>query len=149
MPTWDPYGELERLRREMDRVFESASPGGPRTVSFLPGAGARQYPRVTVSEVGDGYLIEAAAPGVDPATLDVSLKDNVLTLAGEKRPPQGVKAEAFHRTERAGGRFVRNIELPEEVDPDRVKASYTDGVIQVSLPRSEKAKPRRIEIAVS
>ena len=149
MAPWHSFSELERLRREMDRIFESVSPAVARTAGFLPGSGARQYPRVNIAESADGYLVEAIAPGVDPAALEVSLKDNVLTLAGEKRVPEGVKPEAFHRTERAGGRFVRSIELPDEVDGERVKAAYVDGVIQVELPRSEKAKPRRIEIALS
>lgn len=148
MPSWDAITELERLRREMDRLFESVTPSGPRGGIFLPGAGARQYPKVNIHEVSEGFVIEAAAPGVDPATLDVSLKENVLTISGEKRPPEGVRPESFHRTERAGGRFVRSIELPEDIDAEKVKATYVDGVIQVRLPKSERAKPRRIDIAV-
>lgn len=148
MDVWSNFSELERIRREMDRIFESVGPGAGRAAGFLPGAGARQYPRVNIAEGDEGYLVEASAPGVDPESLEVTLKDNVLTLAGEKRVPQGVKPEAFHRTERAGGRFVRSLELPEEIDGDKVKATYVDGVIQVVLPRSERAKPRRIEIGL-
>lgn len=148
MAAWDSFAELDRLRREMDRIFESVSPAGSRPLSFLPGSGARQYPRVNLAEVDDGYVVEAPAPGVEPATLEVSLKDSVLTLSGEKRAPEGVRPEAFHRSERAAGKFVRSVDVPGDVDPGGVRASYVDGVIQVRLPRSEKAKPRRIEITM-
>jgi HSP20 family protein len=148
MPVWDSFSELERLRREMDRVFQGATGGLPRALSFLPGAGARQYPRVNLAEEGEHYLVEALAPGVDPATLEVTVKGETLTISGEKKAPEGVKPEAFHRSERSAGRFARAIELPGEIDADKVKAGYLDGIIQVTLPKAEKAKPKRVEIAV-
>lgn len=146
MAVWDPFNELERLRQEMDRIFESASTGRSWPMGFLPGAAARQYPRMNVAETAEGYLVEALAPGVDPSTLDVSIKENVLTVSGEKQAPD-VKPEAFHRSERSAGRFVRSAELPEDIDADKVKASYADGILSLVLPRSERAKARRIEIA--
>jgi HSP20 family protein len=148
MPAWDSLSELERLRQEMDRVFQGAAGGLPRGLSFLPGAGARQYPRVNLAEAGENYVLEALAPGVDPATLDVTVKGDTLTISGEKKAPEGVKAEAFHRTERSAGRFARTVELPGEVDADKVKAAYVDGIIQVTLPKAEKTRPKRVEIAV-
>ncbi|MBI5444173.1 MAG: Hsp20/alpha crystallin family protein [Deltaproteobacteria bacterium] len=149
MPSWDPFRELERLRSEMDRIFENVLPAGTQRLSFLPGLGARQYPRVNVAEDGNDYLVEALAPGVDPSTLDVSIKEGVLTLSGEKKAPEGVKADAYHRSERSAGRFVRSVELPAEIDAEKVKASYVDGILQVRLPKAERAKPKRVEISVA
>lgn len=148
MPSWDPFGELERLRREMDRVFEGAAGDASRSLAFLPGLAARHHPHLNVAEIGEEYLVEALAPGVDPSTLDVNVQGTRLTLSGEKKPPEGIKAEAFHRTERSAGRFTRTVDLPADVDPDKVTASYSDGVLQVRLPKAESAKPKRIEIAV-
>lgn len=148
MPMWDALTELQRLRREMDRLFEGAAEGLDRPLSFLPGLAARQHPRLNVAEAGDDYLVEGLAPGVDPATLEVTVKGNVLTLFGEKKAPAGVKPEAYHRSERSAGRFTRSVELPAEVDPDKVKASYADGILQLRLPKAETAKPRRIAISV-
>ena len=148
MAIWDPFRELERIRQEMDRVFQGAPPGRSWPLSFLPGAGARQYPRMNVAELDDSYVVEALAPGVDPESLDVSLKDKVLTVTGEKRAPEGVKAEAYHRSERSAGRFVRSIEVPDDVAADKVKAAYVDGLLRLTLPKSERAKARQIEIAV-
>ncbi len=149
MAIWDPFRELERLRQEMDRIFETVTPAGSPRGGFLPGLGARQYPRVNVADAGEAYLVEALAPGVDPATLDVSMKGDVLTISGEKSAPHGVKPDAFHRSERSAGRFVRSIELPSEIDASKVKAAYTDGILQVTLPKAERAKPKRIEISVA
>jgi HSP20 family protein len=149
MSVWDPFRELERLRREMDRIFEGAAPARNWALGFLPGTAARQYPRVNVVEGRDEYVLEALAPGVAPESLDVSVKENVVTIAGEKRAPEGVSAEAYHRSERSAGRFVRSVELPSELAPAKVKAAYTDGILRVTLPKAEEAKPRRIEIQVS
>ncbi|MDW7710633.1 MAG: Hsp20/alpha crystallin family protein [Deferrisomatales bacterium] len=146
MAAWDPLRELERLRREMDRIFEGVSPARTWSLGFLPGTAARQYPRVNIAEDADGYVVEALAPGVDPTTLDLSVKDNVLTISGEKKAPEGVRAEAFHRSERSAGRFVRAVELPDDLNAEQVKAAYTDGILRVNLPKAEQAKPRRIEI---
>jgi HSP20 family protein len=149
MTVWDPLRELERLRRDMDRIFEGVAPARSWALGFLPGTGARQYPRVNIAEQGDGYMVEALAPGVDPASLDLSVKDNVLTISGEKKAPEGVRPEAFHRSERSAGRFVRAVELPAELDAEKVKAAYADGILRVTLPKAEQAKPRRIEIELA
>ena len=93
--------------------------------------------------------LEALAPGVDPATLDLSVVGNTLSITGEKRRVAGdVKPEAFHRSERATGKFVRHLQLPVEVDENRVHADYKDGLLIVTLPKAEKAKPKQIAVQV-
>src|SRR5690606_16938081 len=110
--TWNP---LEALRRDIDRAFQNAGfPLEPfvRT-AFLPGRAARRYPLINLAEDRDHIYLEALAPGVDPASIDLSVVRNVLTLAGEKRRhPDSIQPEAFHRSERAAGKFVRTITLP-------------------------------------
>ena len=148
MAGWDPFRELNRLRREMDEIFESVAPSKAWSLSFLPGAGARQYPKVNVASTAEGYLLEALAPGVEPDTLDLQVKENILTISGEKRGPEGVSHEAFHRTERAAGKFVRTLELPGDVDGQGVKAKYTEGIIRITLPKAQAVKPRQIEVEI-
>ena len=151
MAEWNPWQNLEALRREIDRVFdETGSRSEPffRT-AFLPGRAARRYPSINFYEDKEALYVEALAPGVDPATLQLSVVGNTLSIAGEKRRVAGeVKPEAFHRSERATGKFVRHIELPVEVDENTVQADYTHGLLTVTLPKTEKAKPKQIAVQV-
>jgi HSP20 family protein len=150
--TWNPWHEIEALRRDIDRAFNNVGQtNGPNFRSaFLPGRAARQYPLVNLSEDSDHVYVEALAPGVDPATIDVAVVRNVLTLSGEKRRlPEDLKPEAIHRSERAAGKFVRSIELPIEIDSDQVKAEYKHGLLMVTLPKAAVAKPKQINVSVA
>jgi len=148
----NPWGDLEALRHEIDRTFQTFwSDRRPQhwRVAFLPGQGARQYPLVNLSEDEGNLYVEALAPGVDPKSLDLSVLQGALTIKGEKLGLAQVTAEAYHRNERAAGRFTRTIELPVEVDATRVQAEYRNGLLVVTLPKAEAAKPKQIQITVA
>jgi HSP20 family protein len=146
--TWNP---MEALRRDIDRAFNNVGFSNEpffRT-AFLPGRAARRYPLINLAEDRDHVYIEALAPGVDPATIDLSIIRNVMTISGEKRRhPEDIKPEAFHRSERAAGKFVRTIELPVEVDANQVTAQYKHGILMVTLPKVMAAKPKQISVSV-
>ena len=147
--TWNP---MEALRRDIDRAFHHAGSSHEPSfrTAFLPGRAARRYPLINLAEDRDHVYIEALAPGVDPASIDLSVIRNVLTISGEKRRhPEAIKPEAFHRSERAAGKFVRTIELPVEVDADQVTAQYRHGILRVTLPKAAAAKPKQISVSVS
>ena len=152
MADWNHWQTLETLRREIDKVFnETDSRREPvfRT-AFLPGRAARRYPLINLSADTEALYVEALAPGVEPETLNVSVVGSTLSIAGEKRRVAGdVKPEAFHRSERATGKFVRHLQLPVEVDEDKVHADYKDGLLTVTLPKTAKAKPKQIAVQVS
>jgi HSP20 family protein len=148
MSSWTTWNELERMRSDMDRLFRQAGASRSRRLAFLPGTGPRRYPLLNLSESDSGYQVVALAPGVDPEAFEVTVKENVLTIAGEKCRTEGVTPEEFHRSERAVGRFVRSIELPGTVDPDQVKASYANGLLSIVLEKHEAAKPRKISVTV-
>ncbi len=145
--------EMDALRREIDRLFTNAATAPWRRVAFLPGRGARQYPLVNLNEDRDNLYIEALMPGVDPKSLDVEIVQGTLRLTGEKpRWPAGapkVQEDAYHRNERAAGKFVRTVSLPTDVDDKRIEAKYEHGVLRVTLPKAESAKPRQINVAVT
>jgi len=115
---------------------------------FLPAVSARHFPLVNIVEEGETFLVEALAPGVDPSTLKVEVKQQVLSISGEKQKPSCDK-DKFHRCERASGKFTRTINLPDEIDTDRISADYAHGLLTVTLPKSEAAKPRQITINVA
>lgn len=147
---WNPWTEMDALRREIDRVFEGygQSPKRWQRSLFLPGRHARAYPLLNVSEDAEAVYVEALAPGLDIENLDLSITGNTLTLQGEKKPLQDVRPEQYHRNERAAGNFVRTLEINAEVDAEKVTAEYTNGVLLVTLPKSEKARPKQISVDV-
>lgn len=152
MAEWNPWQGLESLRREIDRAFDDFGfrPEPSFRTAFLPGRAARRYPLINLHEDRDNLYVEALAPGVDPASLSLNVVRNVLTISGEKRrTPGDIKPEAFHRSERATGKFVRNIELPVEVDENKVKADYKNGLLMVTLSKAEQAKPKQISVQVA
>jgi HSP20 family protein len=152
MALWDPLQEIDSLRRQIDRAFEDAGRGGPggrRRLAFLPGRGARQYPLVNVYDDGETLTVEALAPGLDADRIDLSVLRNTLTIAGEKLGPHNVDPERIHRIERSAGRFMRTVELPAEVDPDKVTATYRNGFLVVTVPRAEASRPRKITVQTS
>ena len=152
MARWDPFSGMETLRSEIDQAFDRVGPqlAPSFRTAFLPGRGAREYPLINLYDDQNAVYVEALAPGADPAAFNISVAGETLTLSGEKpRVPGEIKPEAFHREERAAGKFVRSIDLPVDVDENNVKAEYKNGLLLINLPKSEKAKPRQISVQVA
>ena len=136
-PGGDPFRELRRLRDEMDRLTGAFAPAG--------GPAAAGFPAVNVYAGRDGVAVVAELPGVEPGDLEVHARQDVLTIAGSRRPA-AEDTQAYHRRERRGGAFSRTIQLPFRVDPERVEAQLENGVLRLSLQRPEEDKPRRIAV---
>ena len=135
-----PFAELWRLQKEMDELFgNGVSSTGIRS---LPRG---TFPAINVITTGDEVDVYLFAPGVESKSLDISIQQNVLTLAGQRQVPAEENA-TYYRQERFSGEFRRVISLPEDADPDRVEAKYSDGIVQIRIKRRESAKPRQIEI---
>ncbi len=151
MADWDPFAEMDALRRQIDRAFDETGFAVPFSrVAFLPGKSPRRYPLIDLYEDKDHLYVEALAPGIEPKSLNLTVVRNNLTISGEKsQKPGNIKPEAFHRNERASGKFVRTVELPVEVNEENVKAEYKNGLLLVSLPKAEKAKPKQITVSVT
>lgn len=111
--------------------------------------GARDgwVPAVDVRESDESFLFTAELPGLSKEEVSITLEDNVLTLAGERRFDQDESKNEFRRIERSYGRFTRSFTLPNDVDNDKVEAKYGDGLLTVIVPKTEKSKPRKIEIS--
>lgn len=136
----DFFAGLDRLQREFERY------SGP--ASSIRGFGRSGFPALNVGSTPESVEIYAFAPGLDPATVDVTVDRGVLTVSGERKselPGNGAKA-AIHINERFAGSFRRVVSLSDDVDPDSTKAKYSDGVLHISLKRRSAAQSRRINI---
>ncbi len=131
---FDPFTEFRRLQREMNRLFEE-----------FEGIEEAE-PAVNVWSSKNDLVITAEVPGVAPEDLRVHVQDDVFTLEGERKAEDPGEGVVVHRAERASGRFARSIRLPYPVDHDRVTAKYRNGILTVTLPRSEASKPRQIAV---
>jgi len=139
--TADLFAELNRMQTMLDRVFPS--PGA--SIRSQAGAG---FPVLNVGSSPNSIEVQALAPGLDPAKLEITIDRGLLVIAGERRselPPADERASVY-ASERFAGRFRRVVSLPEDADPARVEASYRDGVLRVSVAKRESSLPRRIEV---
>ncbi|QDV85140.1 Hsp20/alpha crystallin family protein [Stieleria sp.] len=134
---WEPWTELNRLSREMDRLFSRGTNGS------VMGVGS--YPALNVWEDDDNLFAEAELPGFCMDDLEIYVTGNQLTLKGERKPPEH-EGGTWHRQERGYGKFSRMVELPGDIDAENVSAEFKNGVLHITLPKSEAVKPRRIEV---
>jgi len=116
--------------------------------SWLLLAGRGLMPEFDIAESDDHIVVKADLPGIDVKDLDVSITDNVLTVRGEKKEETEDKKEHYHRLERRSGSFSRSFALPVEVKTEEIEASYRDGVLTLTIPKSEATKPKRIEVKI-
>lgn len=134
-----PAAPLAALRREFDRLVEGA-------LGFEPlNGGVRPFPALNIWEEGDALVAEAEVPGLSMEDLEVLVQGNELTIKGERREPADEKI-VYHRQERGTGQFSRFLNLPVEVDAEKVDASLKNGVLTIRLPKSERAMARKITV---
>lgn len=143
---WDPFRELEDMSERLNRVFSRPTlrNGGKENLTV-----ADWMPTVDISETDGEYLIKAELPEVRKEDVKVTVENGVLTLQGERRQEKEEKGKRFHRVERSYGSFVRSFTLPESVDESGVRAEYKDGVLNLHLPKTEKVKPKAIDVKVA
>jgi HSP20 family protein len=139
----DPTRDVGDIQSEMNRLFDSFF-GRPSQV----GVERVWAPAVDLYETTDEVVVSAELPGMNEKDIHLSLTGEMLTIRGERQWPQGVTQESVYRSERWFGKFERTLALPIPVQSDKVKASYRDGVLTVTLPKVESIKPREIKIDV-
>jgi HSP20 family protein len=140
---WRENRELGRMRDEMDRLFDRFFDDWPFGLSTREGG---WMPSVDVSETAKEVVVNAELPGMEPKDIDLSLHDGVLTIRGERKHEHEEKEKAFHRIERRYGSFSRAIRLPSEVELDKVKAAYKDGVLNIRMPKTKQTSVKKIEV---
>jgi HSP20 family protein len=139
-PKFDSYlGDLDQLRSEMLRLLDAAG-----EASGVSGAGV--FPPVNVSQDDDTYFVRAEVPGIKADDIEISVVRNRVSIAGRREIPREHERVSYHRKERAEGSFRRTLTLPLEVNAEKVEARYADGILTLSLPKVEEAKPRQIAV---
>jgi HSP20 family protein len=149
---WRPFADLTGWERDMERMMDNffdrrMRPWWPerwfRTEGMLTSA-----PALDVYEEKDDLVIKAELPGMEKDNVEVSLTDHTLTIKGEKKKEDEVKEEKYYRSERSYGSFVRSLQLPTDVQADKIKASFKNGILEVRLPKTEEAKTKEIKVKV-
>ena len=144
---WDPFKELEDVSNRLNRLFgrslERSEPGQ----NML--AVADWSPSVDISETSTAYLVKAEIPDVKKEDVKVTVQDGMLTIQGERKMEKEEKGKRFHRIERSYGSFMRSFRVPDDAEEGKVKAEFKDGMLNVTLPKSEKAKSKAINVAVT
>ncbi len=135
LTAWDPFADLNRVQREFERNFFGSR---TRDVDFAPA--------VDVHEDSESLILRAELPGVKREDVEVAIDGNVLTLKGERRLEKEENGRKYHRIERSYGKFVRQFQLPSNVDSTQVDASLSDGVLTLRLPKKQELKARKIEV---
>ena len=144
---WEPMRELDTLQTEMNRLFNTFFDEGGNGQGSQ--AGRRWAPAVDLFEREDSLVLKADLPGLSEDDVQIEVRDNVLTVSGERRADFEDKQNGYYRVERAFGSFSRSLTLPEGVDAEAIQASFDNGVLEVTIPKPEQRKPRRIEIGSS
>jgi len=141
---WEPLREFGALQNEMNRLFNTVfdAPAGGNGGATM----RRWMPPMDLVETDDRFVLRADLPGMSEDDLKIEFEDGTLTVSGERKSEHESKGEGYHRVERAFGAFSRSLTLPQGVDPEAVNASFDRGVLEVSIPKPEQRKPRRIEI---
>ncbi len=145
---WDPLKEMEELQNRLSGLFGRApvrrKNGEQESITV-----AEWAPLVDITEDDKEYLIKAELPEVKKEDVKVAVENGVLTISGERKSEKEEKNRKYHRIERAYGSFERSFSVPDDADADKVNAEFKDGVLKVHLPKSERAKPKQIEVRVS
>ncbi|HET9218350.1 MAG TPA: Hsp20/alpha crystallin family protein [Terriglobia bacterium] len=142
---WTPFHDMTLLQNQMNRLFDGTLQGWPSEAD-----GTRNWvPPADIHETDNDLIVTTDLPGVDPKNIDVRVERNVLSITGERHFERKVENENFHRVERMYGGFARSFTLSTPVQADKIQATYKDGVLRISLPKAEQAKPKRIQIGAT
>jgi len=139
--TFEPFRDLRELQERVNRLFEPGTDGEPAVER-----GTSAFPPLDIREDKDHVYVTAELPGVALEGLDLSITGDTLAIKGERKAPEA-EERRFHRRERAFGHFNRLVSLPERVDADKIQARLKDGILRITLPKAESAKPRAIKVA--
>ncbi len=145
---WEPVRELHTMQNEMNRLFNTFFDSPSRSNGGGTAVRRRWIPAMDVVQTEDHFVLRADLPGLSESDVKIEVEDNVLTVSGERKSEHEDKGEGYYRVERASGSFSRSLTLPEGVDADAIQADFTNGVLEVQIPKPEQHKPRKVQISL-
>jgi len=143
---WEPFRNISALQNRINKAFEDIFREGDPAEDAMSICAWR--PPVDIYEAENGIIIKAELPGVRKEDISVELKDNILTLKGERIADRDIPEEKYFRRERCFGTFVRSFTMQDVVNPDKIKAGFKDGVLEVEIPKPEVEKPKQIKVNI-
>lgn len=146
MATLTPFRDFTALRDAMDRIFDETFSNMASFGSWSGNGTAMRYLPLDVYETGDDVIVRAVIPGVDPSDIDIQFQHGVLTLRARTKASEQHEDLRWHIREIPAGEWVRQVTLPQGVDPDKATTAYENGVLTLTLPKAEEAKPKRITV---
>jgi len=144
---WDPFRDLMTIQDRMNRLFDQTL-SKTRTDDDEGLTASTWSPSVDIYETADSVVLKAELPGLSRENIDIQVRDNTLTLKGERKFEREVKDENYLRIERSYGAFQRAFNLPSVIQQDKIKAVFKEGVLEVTMPKAEEAKPKQVKIEV-
>ncbi|HUP50298.1 MAG TPA: Hsp20/alpha crystallin family protein [Thermoanaerobaculia bacterium] len=138
---WEPFEELTTLKNRMDRMLSRFTEEGEE-----PLLTARWAPVSDIFETGDAFIVKAELPGIEEKDITVEIEGNVLTLQGERKLETETEEKGYRRMERSYGKFLRSFTLPQNVKPEKITAAFVNGILEVTVPKKEESKPRKISV---
>ena len=144
---WEPFRDLVSTQDRINQLFNDTFARAFGNQHEVTPRG--WVPPVDIYETGDSLVLKAELPGINPDDVEIRVEDSTLYLKGERKFEKEVKEENLHRVERSYGTFTRSFSLPSAIDAGKVKAEYQDGILTLTMPKREEAKPRTIKINVS
>ncbi len=144
-----PFRDIELMGKEMDRLWDTFFEEAPFSrLARRDDWASKWLPTLDLSETKNEFVVKAEVPGMSPKDIDISLNGGILSIRGEKKQEKEEKEENYHFIERSFGAFTRTVRLPAEVQSDKIKAAYKDGVLKITLPKSEESKRKEVKIKV-
>jgi HSP20 family protein len=142
---WDPFRDLLSIQDRMNRLFEQTLSRSRAEEGMAP---STWTPAVDIYETPEAIMLQADLPGLRREDIDIQIQDNTLALRGERRFAKDVREENYLRIERAYGAFQRSFTLPATIQQENIRAVFRDGILELTLPKAEEAKPKKIAIEV-
>ena len=144
---WDPFSRMAALQDQINRLFDDSIAGSDARSDSVAACAWR--PVVDIYETENGMILKAELPGIRKENVSIEVKDNILTIKGERVSDQDVGEEKYYRRERCFGSFFRSFTLPDAIDPENIKAKFKDGILEIEIPRPEAETPKQVKVNIT